>query len=69
MTVEAFVEGLSRRDKLVVMELIWRDLTIDPSTFESPAWHDSGDYFVKCIFEDLERLEMFAGIHERRGRK
>lgn len=41
MTVEAFVEGLSRSDKLVAMELIWRDLTVDPSTFESPAWHDS----------------------------
>ena len=40
MTVEAFVEGLSRSDKLVAMELIWRDLTVDPSTFESPAWHD-----------------------------
>jgi Putative addiction module component len=40
MTVEAFVEGLSRSDKLFVMELIWRDLTVDSSAFESPAWHD-----------------------------
>jgi hypothetical protein len=26
-----------------------------------------GDYFLKCIFEDLDRLETLAGIHERRG--
>lgn len=26
-----------------------------------------GDYFLKCIFEDLGRLEAFAGIHERQG--
>jgi len=23
-----------------------------------------GDYFLKCIFRDLEELERFAGIHE-----
>ena len=40
MTVEAFVEGLSRSEKLIAMELIWRDLTIEPSTLESPTWHD-----------------------------
>ena len=26
-----------------------------------------GDYFVSCLFEDFEKLERFAGIHERRG--
>jgi hypothetical protein len=41
MSVEAFIESLSRSDKLVAMELIWRDLTADPSSVESPAWHDS----------------------------
>ena len=40
MTVEAFVEGLSRGEKLIAMELIWRDLTIEPSKLESPGWHD-----------------------------
>lgn len=40
MTVEAFVEGLSRSEKLFAMELIWRDLTNEPSTLESPTWHD-----------------------------
>ncbi len=26
-----------------------------------------GDHFVKSIFEDLERLELLAGIHSKRG--
>lgn len=40
MTVEQFVESLSRSDKIIAMELLWRDLTVDSSAFESPAWHD-----------------------------
>ena len=48
MTVEAFVEGLSRSEKLIAMELIWRDLTIEPSTLESPTWHD------EIVNEDLQ---------------
>ncbi len=41
--------------------------------FEASRFYDRqsdglGDYFLKCIFEDLERLESFAGIHERRGK-
>lgn len=40
MTVEAFVAGLSRPEKLLAMELIWRDLRTDGNTLESPSWHD-----------------------------
>lgn len=40
MTVEQFVESLSRSDKIIAMELLWRDLTVDSRAFESPAWHD-----------------------------
>ena len=40
--------------------------------FEASRFYDRqsaglGDYFLKCIFEDLERLEAYAGIHERCG--
>jgi hypothetical protein len=47
-----------------------REARID--LFEASRFYDRqsdglGDYFVKCIFEDLERLETFAGIHESRG--
>ena len=38
MTIEAFVEGLSRSDKLLAMELIWRDLSAD--SIDSPEWHN-----------------------------
>lgn len=37
------------------------------STFYDRQRNGLGDYFLKCIFEDLERLESLAGIHERRG--
>jgi hypothetical protein len=32
---------------------------------KSPGW---GDKFVQSIFEDLSRLETFAGVHAKRGR-
>ncbi len=40
--------------------------------FEASRFYDRqkdgfGDYFVSCIFQDIERLERFAGIHEKRG--
>ena len=40
MSVEAFVESLSFDEKMLAMELIWRDLTRVSSTFKSPKWHE-----------------------------
>lgn len=40
MTIETFVEGLSRSDKLYAMELLWRDLSKGETGIESPFWHD-----------------------------
>ena len=40
MTIESFVAGLSRSEKLLAMELIWRDLRTDGDGLESPSWHD-----------------------------
>jgi hypothetical protein len=40
MTIETFVAGLSRSEKLLAMELIWRDLRDDGDGLESPSWHD-----------------------------
>jgi hypothetical protein len=40
MTIETFVAGLSRSEKLLAMELIWRDLRSDGDGLESPSWHD-----------------------------
>ena len=39
MTIETFVAGLSRSEKLLAMELIWRDLRTDGDGLESPSWH------------------------------
>ena len=40
--------------------------------FEASRFYDRqsaglGDYFLNCVLEDLERLEGYAGIHERCG--
>ena len=40
MTIETFVAGLSRSEKLLAMELIWRDLRTEGDGLESPSWHD-----------------------------
>ena len=40
MTVETFVAGLTRPEKLLAMELLWRDLRSDSGAIDSPSWHD-----------------------------
>ena len=41
MSVEEFALGLSRLEKLQLMEVLWCDLTRQAETFESPAWHEA----------------------------
>ena len=36
MSLEAMIGGLSREEKLVAMELIWRDLATNAQSFVSP---------------------------------
>ncbi len=40
MTVETFIESLTRSEKLLAMELIWRELSYSENAIESPEWHD-----------------------------
>jgi len=40
MTVEAFVGSLSASEKLLVMELIWRELSVSGEMNVVPDWHD-----------------------------
>ena len=40
MSVETIVGSLSREEKLIAMDLIWRDLATDSSSFVSPQWHE-----------------------------
>jgi hypothetical protein len=40
MTVEALVGSLSQADKLLAMELIWRDLSVSSDVLPTPEWHD-----------------------------
>ena len=40
MSVETMVGSLSRDEKLMAMDLIWRDLATDSQSFVSPQWHE-----------------------------
>jgi len=39
MTLEEMVNSLSHDEKLVAMEMLWRDLSRRPSDVPSPDWH------------------------------
>jgi hypothetical protein len=50
MSLETMIGELSRDEKLAAMDLIWRDLTMDESSF----------VFTECLFRDLGRLKTDA---------
>ncbi|MGC4003044.1 MAG: hypothetical protein QM811_07880 [Pirellulales bacterium] len=39
MTLESRLVGLSPSEKLDAFNILWRELTVAPATFASPAWH------------------------------
>ncbi len=41
MTVEALVGSLSQSEKLLLMELVWRDLSNNAADLPSPDWNDA----------------------------
>ncbi len=40
MTLEAMLNDLSHKEKLAAMDLLWRDLSANPSVYISPKWHE-----------------------------
>ena len=40
MTLESMLSGLSHSEKLAAMDLLWRDLSSEPSRYVSPKWHE-----------------------------
>lgn len=39
MTVEALLTNLTVDEKLAAMDVLWRELSSNPSELPSPAWH------------------------------
>jgi hypothetical protein len=39
MTLESILSGLSHSEKLAAMDLLWHDLSSEPSRYVSPEWH------------------------------
>lgn len=40
MSLESMHSGLSHDEKLAAMDLLWRDLSSEPSKYVSPKWHE-----------------------------
>ena len=40
MNLEAMISELSHGEKLTAMDLLWRDLSSQPSKYVSPEWHE-----------------------------
>jgi hypothetical protein len=69
MSVETFIGNLSRTEKLLAMELIWRDLSSSQDSIDSPSWHDD------IVRERLEKpasgelLGLEESLREIQGRR
>ena len=40
MELETMLSRLSHNEKLAAMDLLWRDLSREPSRYVSPEWHE-----------------------------
>ena len=40
MSLESMISGLSQSEKLMAMDLIWRDLSRSAEGYVSPQWHE-----------------------------
>jgi len=40
MTIETLISGLSTDEKLMAMDLLWRDLSAKRADYPSPQWHE-----------------------------
>lgn len=39
MTLESMLAALTPGEKLAAMDILWRDLSVNPATVVSPDWH------------------------------
>ena len=39
MTLETMIDGLSRDEQMIAMELLWKRLTKDAASAAPPEWH------------------------------
>lgn len=39
MSLETMIGGLSHEEKILAMEILWKDLIVASPEYASPAWH------------------------------
>jgi hypothetical protein len=68
MTLESMLAALSPGEKLVALDILWRDLSANPANLTSPDWH--GDVLAVRLAEPSAkpRLPLDAAIEDVRDR-
>lgn len=56
------IKHLSRAEKLMVMEAIWRDLSNDEEQVESPDWHNKALLETERLFSSGQ--EKIVGLQD-----
>ncbi len=64
MTLETMIDGLTRKEQLIAMELLWRRLSQTDS--EPPAWHRSVvSERVTAVENGIDTLSGWADAKKR----
>ena len=66
MTLEETIGNLSHNEKLVAMELLWRDLSRRPADVPSPEWH--GEVLAERIAAVREGRTQFGDWSDAKKR-
>ena len=68
MTLETMLASLTPSEKLAAMNILWRDLSANPTDFASPDWH--GDVLADRIANPSEKpsLPLDAAIDDVKER-
>ncbi|MFO7906488.1 MAG: addiction module protein [Planctomycetota bacterium] len=66
MTLEAFINGLSRDEQVIAMEMLWKRLSQGPDAAVPPAWHrDVVAERVAALKDGTESLVDWAEAKKR----
>lgn len=67
-SLETMISALSPEDKLAALDLLWRDLSANPSAVPSPEWHGGVLDARLATASASPRLELDAAIEDVKDR-
>ena len=66
MELEAIIDGLSRDEQVIAMEMLWSRISQDPTTSAPPEWHQ--DIVAKRVEALKDGSESFVDWSEAKKR-